>query len=352
MMELYNKCMAIISIKEINRKIEENINLGDNTGNLLEKGSDETEDFSRVMERINQLEGLNAVLDYHKNPEKFINPEVKLYGLKKLGLRLLRLYTTVQVSFNEYVVTYLKDLFGVNKELLKIIKSLEGNRQSGSYKSKYFEQVEDKFYIYQQDLFRGRYLEVLEKQRIYSEDVEKAKKLFSKYEFVDVGFGRGEFLEILRKMGVKKVVGVDINKILVDAAKKKGFNTCQQSAVKFLEEYRGKLGGVFAFQVIEHMEFQEIFDFVFLAYKKLAKGGVMIIEVPNFRNIMVSSTGYYLDHTHKSKVPPSFLEMIFKFVGFKKIKTRFLSPARELDKLNEVEKMMFGYQDFAIIAYK
>ena len=62
----------------------------------------------------------------------------------------------------------------------------------------FYPRFKDQFYAFQQYKFRGAFKDIKKKQKIYISYIKKVSdKIFIKYPFLDVGFGRGEFLELL-----------------------------------------------------------------------------------------------------------------------------------------------------------
>ena len=91
------------------------------------------------------------------------------------------------------------------KDLKSILKYLKFNlyKKSGLFYPKF----KDEFYSFQQEFFRGDYKSIKEKQKIYIPYIKALpKKIINKFYFLDAGFGRGEFLDILKESGIKKVL--------------------------------------------------------------------------------------------------------------------------------------------------
>ena len=86
--------------------------------------------------------------------------------------------------------------------------------------------------------------------------------------------------------------------------------------------------------------------------------------------LVTQTMAYTLDLTHRQYVHPFTIEMLLKEHGFKKVEFIYSSPvdieapilkdnamdSQELEKYNEkIRKMyeiLFGYQDYAVIAWK
>ena len=219
-------------------------------------------------------------------------------------------------------------------------------------KGLFYPKFQDEFYSFQQGYLRGDYNSINERQKIYIPYIKALpKKITNRFYFLDAGFGRGEFLDILKKIGIKKIIGIDTNKKFVAEAKTRDFETANKDINKYLYLSNESFGGISAFHLIEHMSFKYFFDFLVLCREKLVKGGVLIMETPNVENIIVGSTTFYYDHTHILKLPKLMIETVLKFVGFKKIKFIYLHPAKEkLD--SKYGELLYGPQDLGIIAYK
>lgn len=208
------------------------------------------------------------------------------------------------------------------------------------------------FYAFQQNKLRGTVSEIKERQKIYLPYIKKMnKRVLRKSSFLDCGFGRGEFLELLKKNNIRNTIGVDINTHFIKSAQKKGFTVVQSDILKFLYLSQDRYSGISAFHLIEHLSFPQLFDFLFLCNEKLIKGGILILETPNIENISVSSITFNYDHTHVQRLPKVFLHTLLKFIGFSKIKFLYLHPAKSIVS-TEADRLLFGAQDLGVIAYK
>lgn len=210
----------------------------------------------------------------------------------------------------------------------------------------------DRFYTFQQNKLRGDFDTIKKRQRVYTPFLQKVPRdIIKKYYFLDCGFGRGEFLEILRENNIKKILGVDINKECIKNSKARKATLIKDDILHFLYLYEGKFSGISAFHLIEHFTFEQLFDFLLMCKEKLSTGGILILETPNVENISVSSTSFYYDYTHVQKVPKLFLETLLHFFNFSKIESIYLHSIRQTYK-NQMEQTFFGPQDLGIIAYK
>ena len=104
--------------------------------------------------------------------------------------------------------------------------------------------LQDSAYVGFEDQFRGTQEDIRERVREYLSIFEGATDV------LDVGCGRGEFLELLRKHGIR-ARGIDVNSAMVDVCREQGLDATHADALAYLEaQPDGSLGGLFAAQVI------------------------------------------------------------------------------------------------------
>jgi 2-polyprenyl-3-methyl-5-hydroxy-6-metoxy-1,4-benzoquinol methylase len=196
---------------------------------------------------------------------------------------------------------------------------------------------------------------------------ELAKEMIGCDPVVDLGFGRGEFMELLGELGVE-VHGVEPDPALVTSARGRGLDVEQGLAVEYLRTVEpGSLGGIVMIQVIEHLSPQQVIDFVALAAEKLRPGGKVVLETVNPASLYTYARAFWVDPDHVRPVHPSLLEFLFQEAEFARFSIEFRSPVSETEALlpvvgddpqtqlvNEnfqrVNALLFGAQDYAVIA--
>nr|WP_322664842.1 class I SAM-dependent methyltransferase [Dendronalium sp. ChiSLP03b] len=187
---------------------------------------------------------------------------------------------------------------------------------------------------------------VKEKQKIYlkyiNPDISKL------YRFLDVGCGRGEFLQNLTENNIK-CIGVDLNKLEVDNLKKGGFDVYEADILEYLESHHEQYSGISAFQVVEHLNIEYIHKFLSISFERLVNNGVIIIETVNPHSLYGLSN-FYQDPTHIKPIPPEMLKFILEWHGFKKIEIIYSSLLPKVTRIFRDEKM--NYQDYAVVGYK
>lgn len=205
--------------------------------------------------------------------------------------------------------------------------------------------------------FRGSRSEILERYR------DLALLLKSDSPVLDIGCGRGEFLELLEELGVD-CRGVDIDPTLVATAIERGFRVSQADAIAALTGTEDQaLGGLCLIQVVEHMSQQDVADLAHLAADKVRPGGHVVIETVNPQSLYVYAHSFYLDPTHVRPVHPAYLTFLFQEAGFTEVKVEWRSlPPREdmiaptsdstfdSENAERINQLLFAAQDYAIIA--
>ncbi len=174
---------------------------------------------------------------------------------------------------------------------------------------------------------------------------------------LDIGCGRGEFLELMRDAGVN-ARGIDLNAESVALCCLKGLSAEVADLFSYLGTLpEAQLGGIFCGQVVEHLPPERLPEMIKLAARALEPGGVIVIETPNPECLAIFATHFYLDPTHTRPIPPKLLVFYLKEFGIAEIEVKKLAPAvesmPELAALpEEFRKAFFGGLDYAVIGRK
>jgi O-antigen chain-terminating methyltransferase len=196
-----------------------------------------------------------------------------------------------------------------------------------------------------------------------SEDyVKKGQRFYLPYftgrrEVLDIGCGRGEFLELMREAGVA-AHGIDLSRESVDLCRQKGFEADVADLFAYLADLpETSLDGIFSAQVVEHLPPERLPDMIRLAASRLQRDGVLAIETPNPECLAIFATHFYLDPTHTRPVPHALLAFYMEEYGLGGIEVHRLSPAIEsmpaLAALPEdFREAFFGGLDYAIVGRK
>ena len=174
----------------------------------------------------------------------------------------------------------------------------------------------DKFYKSFEDKFRGQRSEIKKRLLAYEPFLQILKQNNENPAAVDLGCGRGEWLEILKQNGFT-ARGCDVSEEMLKECEKNALEAKNQGAIEFLSELEdSSLALVSAFQLVEHLEFSELCELIKQARRVLKDGGILILETPNPENLRVATLNFYLDATHVKPIPPMLLEYLCEFEGF------------------------------------
>jgi O-antigen chain-terminating methyltransferase len=174
---------------------------------------------------------------------------------------------------------------------------------------------------------------------------------------LDVGCGRGEFLERMRSIGVP-AKGIDLDEESIALCRAKGLEAEAADLFEHLGNLpEASLDGIFCSQVVEHIPAERLPEMIRLAASRLERGGVIAIETPNPECLAIFATHFYLDPTHQRPVPHPLLGFYLEEFGVGSIEVRRLSPAVEtmpsLRSLPEdFREAFFGGLDYAVIGKK
>jgi len=143
---------------------------------------------------------------------------------------------------------------------------------------------------------------------------------------LDVGCGRGEFLELLAGEGIS-ARGIDVNHEMVELCRSRGVDVAEADAVGYLTTLPdASLGGIFAAQVVEHLQPDYLLQFLELAFHKLRPGGRIALETLNPACWTAFFESYIRDITHVWPLHPETLKYLVVASGFTRADIEYRSP--------------------------
>ena len=153
---------------------------------------------------------------------------------------------------------------------------------------------------------------------------------------LDIGCGRGEFLGLLREQGVTGR-GIDLNDAMVEVCRDQGLDATQADALSYLRGLAdGALGGLFAAQVVEHLEPAYLTNLLETAFEKLRPGAPIVLETINPACWFAFFESYIRDITHVRPLHPDTLKFLLIASGFGQIEIRYRVPYPEHEKLQPI----------------
>jgi SAM-dependent methyltransferase len=188
----------------------------------------------------------------------------------------------------------------------------------------------DSFYAAFEDRFRGSREVVRARSEPYLGLVRQAGAGTVEAPVLDVGCGRGEWLELLRDHGMVGR-GIDSNRVFIDMCRRSGLDVIEGDAIETLKAMpEASVGAVTSMHLVEHLPFEQIIALLDEARRILRPGGLILLETPNPENLSVGHHFFYMDPTHRNPLPPEALRFIVEARGFEDTRIERLTAAREL----------------------
>jgi O-antigen chain-terminating methyltransferase len=221
-----------------------------------------------------------------------------------------------------------------------------------------FDALRQAFYHRLENKYRGSLEDIRRKLRVHLPEIEAAfLRTGEDKPVLDLGCGRGEWLELLKSLGIP-AQGVDTNAYQIEQARADGLDVVLADAIATLEQAPDdSLAAITAFHLIEHVPFDTVLWIAREAMRVLAPGGVLLFETPNVRNVLVGATSFHNDPTHLAPRTDAVMSVVFETCGFEAIDTRFLNAHERLEEFaqkleDELAYLLFGAQDLAISGRK
>lgn len=230
-------------------------------------------------------------------------------------------------------------------------------------------------YVSFEDRFRGSEADIRERLKDY------VPYFAGQTDVLDVGCGRGEFLELLRDEGIG-ARGLDLNPEMVEVCRARGLDVANADARGYLSGLPDdSLGGLIAVQVIEHLEPPYLAETLAIACDKLRPGARIVLETINPACWVAFFESFIRDLTHVKPIHPETLQYLLQAGGFSNVEIVYRAPIAEGGKLRRVAARpehfgdtapdaltelvssfnanvdrlngrLFSYQDFAAVATK
>ena len=185
-------------------------------------------------------------------------------------------------------------------------------------------------YVGFENRFRGSEAEIRGRQVDYAPLFDGASNI------LDVGCGRGEFLDVLRERGIT-ARGLDLNGEMVEVCRSHGLEAEVGDALAYLRGLPdASLGGMFAAQVVEHLDPKYLIRLLAVAFQKLRPGSKIVLETINPQCWFAFFDSYLRDITHAQPLHPDTLQYLLVASGFQRTTVRYSAPYPEHAKLQHV----------------
>ncbi|HQN47349.1 MAG TPA: methyltransferase domain-containing protein [Rugosibacter sp.] len=211
------------------------------------------------------------------------------------------------------------------------------------------------FYRAFQDRHRGSRELIKARLGFYLPFIAPLRALYGTNPMLDLGCGRGEWLEILHAEGFT-ALGVDRDPAMLQDCRRLGLEVWDGDVLQFLKALPPASQSVISgFHIAEHLAFDDLQALIRESLRALKPGGLLILETPNPENLIVASSAFYLDPTHIRPLPPALLAFAVEFEGFHRFKTVRLQEDKRLSHKPQPSLLdvLGGVSpDYAIIAQK
>lgn len=211
------------------------------------------------------------------------------------------------------------------------------------------------FYRAFEDKYRGSRELVKKRLSVYSPFILAVKNLYPGAPCVDLGCGRGEWLELLQELGLP-AQGVDLDDGMLEACEQRGLTVRKEDAVQFLKSLPDDSQAIVSgFHIAEHLPFNVLQELIEQAFRVLRPCGLLVLETPNPENIVVGSSSFYLDPSHYRPLPLELLSFLAEFYGFSRCKVLRLQEPEFVvgkSKASLAEVLACVSPDYSIVAQK
>lgn len=180
---------------------------------------------------------------------------------------------------------------------------------------------------------------------------------------IDIGCGRGEWLELVRDAGFR-ARGIDSNDMFVQACRALDLDVVHGDAISVLRATQdASVAAITSMHLVEHLPFQTLIALLDECHRVLRPGGMLILETPNPENLSVGAFSFYMDPTHRNPIPPGLLFWLTRSRGFADVRVDRLTHERAIElpelltdevpgaaSINKIIEQFRSPLDYAIVA--
>ena len=329
----------------------------------------------QIIEVNEKLE--SAIHDTYDELIGYIRPldELQRQGLHDLAEHHDAAFALLDHKLDQYS-RQAKDL---QNKLMSLIKVAEAERTPQEARARLATAIEEQGYLELERRHRGTEEEIAARVEPYLPFLDKAHNRHAEEgeagPILDLGCGRGEALQVFGERGWT-ARGVDMNAQMIEQCRAKGLDAEVGDLFEVLEQTPdGSLTGVVSFHVIEHLPNEAIEKLVFMSWRALQQGGVLVLETPSPLSLMVGARSFWLDPTHIRPVHPDSLKLTFELAGFEQVERidrqpfpadarlpeidtkdlggDLLEVADQMNRLrDQLDGLIYGFQDYGMVGVK
>ena len=214
----------------------------------------------------------------------------------------------------------------------------------------------DAMYVAFEDKFRGTRKDIQQRQEVYLPTIEAALKVTGQASVLDMGCGRGEWLELLQTQNIN-AEGVDLNCIMIKECDERGLKATEADILDYLRRLKNaSVSAVTGFHIIEHLPFKILIALFDECLRVLKPGGVIIFETPNPENLLVGACNFYTDPSHHNPLVPETMRFTIEQRGFEKTEIKRLHKYSDFYETTSDDEFIkthfYNEMDYAIIGHK
>jgi len=215
---------------------------------------------------------------------------------------------------------------------------------------------QNNFYKAFEDQHRGSREIIKSRLAVYMPFIQKIQEVHPNATALDLGCGRGEWLELLKDHQLS-ASGIDLDDGMLSACRDRGLNVQTGDAIAHLKSLPAdSLSIVSGFHIAEHLSLGDLETLIKEALRVLKPAGLLILEAPNTENLVVGTSSFYLDPTHQRPLPSALLSFLVGYLGFARSKVLGVqesAPLREEHGPTSLFAVLSGVSpDYAVIAQK
>ncbi len=214
--------------------------------------------------------------------------------------------------------------------------------------------MESNYYLEFENKFRGNPEKIIDNLSIYDQLIETIVDGNPSPKFVDIGCGRGEWLQKWKNR-FNDICGIDSDQKMIETCRENNLNVIEGDAIEVLSSFADQsINIITIFHLIEHLTHKNLLELLLECKRVLSNEGVLIMETPNIDNLLVSTKSFYIDPTHINHIHPDSIAFDINKVGFSNVKTYNINcgPLKNATPL-KITRILNGVaQDLCIVATK
>jgi O-antigen chain-terminating methyltransferase len=233
-------------------------------------------------------------------------------------------------TITSLLIQALKESLTLNRQLSAQFTELQSQLNSSSgvgstLNNPTDSHVLDHFYAAFEDRFRGSRESIFQKLQVYLPLLELIKTSGLDPLVLDLGCGRGEWLELLQSAGYQ-AIGIDTNSFFLSQCRDKNLSVIEADVMEYLPSLpSSSVGAVTGFHIVEHLPFNSLIQLLHEILRILQPGGLAIFETPNPENLRVGACGFWSDPTHIRPIFPHTLKFLLEQWGFVEVQLFYMN---------------------------